>query len=158
MNAPETHEILTLFKGLINVSAVTSILEPVSDTGKDNIFVPDSSVLLEGMDFDYWSRIVLLERLEGEGVKEDESGAIPFMVHCRVDISPPNSASYKVEKAMASIHRQILRAAKGKKVSPDKANVVMPFFRTYITNKPHKTKSGYYSTYAIYKTILSSYE
>lgn len=157
LKPPRLDGLRDAYKGLIDKPDLQNILEPTSDSS-DKIFIPDGNANLEGMSFDYWSRVVLPIRENLFNQREYFDKTKAGYIHVRVDIMPPKSDDYDVDKAMQAIHEQIYLLSEKKELILSKATVHMPLFRVRAPMNTMLTDYGYYSSNAIFKTVLGSYE
>lgn len=153
---PRTDGLRDAYKSLIDRTELQSILEPTSEQ-TDKIFIPKGNAYLSAMDYSYWSRVVIIIRENLLVTNEPFDRTIPAPLHVRVDIQPPNSDDYDVDTAMQAIHETIYELSDSKTINLARANVAMPIMRTSRPLNAMLTEYGYYSSYAIYKTVLGSY-
>lgn len=154
---PQLDDLTTAFKALINVSNVTDLLEPVSDSG-NRIFTPQGNYQIEGLNLSYWSRIVLLQRQNLIIQPDFRDNTIPAEVHVRCDFLPAEDGYEYVNKHLSAIQQAIYLEAEQKKPSLNKATVKTPLSRVQRSLNCVQTENGYFTNYSIYKTVVTNYE
>lgn len=147
---PRTADILDKVKVLINVSAITDVVDSIVIARHGTIDVEAPTPDASGM----WKRIILMPIRKGLGTGPehmDKVTSYPFQA--RVDVNPPNT-DFNADILLEYIHELIYLRLQYQKISPAGADQVYVITRTRRPLSGDRDESGFIYSSSKYLTVV----